>query len=151
RIFKWAMGSQIYELVRSPFENLSPAILIGKKKPRKRVLNDAEIAACWRACEVLGYPYGPLIRLLLLTGARRDEVGEAGWPEFNLDKGVWTIPPDRFKPDREHVVPLSADSVTVLQNLPRFAGGHFLFTTKSGRCPVNGYSKAKLRLDAAMG
>jgi integrase len=80
-------------------------ILIGEKKPRERTLSDAEIAALWQACGVLGYPYGPLFRLLLLTGARKAEVSDASWPEFDAGRKIWTVPAERFKSGRAHVVP----------------------------------------------
>ena len=73
-LFNWAIARSKYGLETSPCDRLHPAKLIGPKEPRQRVLTDAELAALWRATETLGYPFGPLYRLLLLTGARKGEV-----------------------------------------------------------------------------
>ena len=149
-IFNWAINRGVYGLEQSPCDRLRPSALIGEKATRQRVLTDAEIGAIWRATEGLGYPYGPLCRLLMLTGQRKAEVAEARWSEFDPDKKVWTIPPERFKSGSSHLVPLSGDSVALLNELPRFAGGDYLFSTRAGRNPVNGFSKAKARLDGLL-
>ena len=105
----------------------------------------------WAATESLGYPYGPLLQLLLLTGQRKSEVAEMEWKEVDLDRRLWRIPAERFKSDETHLVPLCDDSYALLKTLPRFDHGDFVFSTTFGRVPVNGFSKAKGRLDALMG
>ena len=99
---------------------------------------------------MLGYPYGQLFRLLIVTGQRKSEVAEAGWSEFDLTKKLWTIPSDRMKADAAHVVPLSDDALDILKSLPRFEGGDCLFSTTFGKKPVNGFSKAKTLFDKAI-
>ena len=151
--FNWAIDRGKYDLETSPCDRLKPGRLIGEKRPRQRVLSDDEILALWRATSHLGYPYGPLFRLLLITGQRKSEVGEARWAEFNLKAGTWTVPPERFKSDSSHLVPLVEHALLVLRALPRFTGprsGDFLFSTTFGRQAVNGFSNAKERLDARM-
>ena len=69
----------------------------------------------------LDYPFGPFFRLLLLTGARLNELAGARWREFDLERKTWTIPAERFKSDAEHMVPLTNDALAVLATLPRFA------------------------------
>jgi integrase len=83
-LFNWAIGRGVYGIERSPCDRLKPKTVIGKKLARQRVLNDDEIRALWAATETMGYPYGPLFRLLLVTGQRKSEVAEARWPEFDL-------------------------------------------------------------------
>jgi integrase len=92
---------------------MRPARIIGEKKPRTRVLTDAELKGLWITSEQLGYPYGPLVRLLMLTGQRKSEVAEAQWSEFDLAKREWSIPPERMKMDAAHLVPLTDDAVKV--------------------------------------
>jgi integrase len=147
RLFNWAIERGAYGLETSPAHGMRPARVIGIKKPRTRVFNDAELRALWKASEQLGYPYGPLIRLLLLTGQRKSEVAEAQWSEFDIEKQSWSIPAARMKMDAAHVVPLTSDMIAVLQSLPRFRTGQHLFSTTFGQSPVNGFSKAKTRLD----
>jgi len=150
-IYNWAIDRGIYGLEQnqSPFNRLRPSRLIGPKKTRKRILTDEELCAFWRASHELGYPYGPLFRFLLLTGQRKAEVGEMRWHEIDMHRRVWTIPPERFKSDETHTVPLSDLALALLECLAQFAQGDFVFSTTSGRKPVNGFSKAKARLDAA--
>lgn len=173
--FNWAIERGKYDLETSPCDRLKPARLIGEKKPRQRVLGDDELFAFWRATDRLGYPYGPLFRLLALTGQRKSEVGEARWGEFHpelvrmlrerkegeaidwskVDPSlkIWTVPPERFKSDASHLVPLTDDALMVLETLPHYTGrnsGDHLFSTAFGAKPVNGFSKGKERLDKAM-
>lgn len=158
-VFNWAIGCGTFGIDRSPCDRISPKEAIGKKESRKRVLSDAELWALWRAAGKMGYPNGPLFRLLLLTGQRKSEVANAAWPEFNLEKQRWEIPAERMKMDAAHVVPLADVAITHLRSLPRFKGD-FLFTAitakkngknyKEGRKPVNGFSNAKARLDRRM-
>lgn len=149
--FNWAIDEEIYGIESSPCERIKPKKAIGEKKPRQRVLKDPELKALWAAADSLGYPMGPLYRMLMLTGQRKGEVAGAQWREFDLAAKVWTIPPERFKSDAVHRVPLSDAVMAVLAELPSWAGGDFLFSSTDGRIPVNGFSKAKARLDKAMG
>jgi integrase len=147
-LFNWAIARGVYGLDRSPCDRLRPAAVIGKKLARQRILNDDEVRALWAATDDIGYPYGPLFRLLLITGQRKSEVAEAQWSEFDLDKKLWTIPAPRMKADAP--VPLSPAALAVLSDLPRFKSGEFLFSTTFGKKPVSGFSKAKTRLDNVM-
>jgi integrase len=148
--FNWVIDRGIYGLELSPCDRLKPARLIGPKKPRQRVLNDDEIFAYLRAADRLGYPFGGMFRLLILTGQRKSEVSDAHWREFDLEKRIWTVPPERFKSDASHLVPLTDDALALLRSLPRFTQGDCLFTTTYGEKPVSGFSKAKARLDRRM-
>jgi integrase len=149
-LFNWAIERGIYGIETSPCDRIKPSRLIGPKSPRQRVLSDIEIAAFWRAARRMGYPIGPLFQMLLLTGQRKSEVAEAQWREFDMRNQLWTVPPERFKSDATHVVPLSDDAVTLLTALPRWKAGDFLFSSNGGVKPVNGFSKAKERLDRRM-
>ena len=150
RIFNWAIARGVYGLESSPCDRMRPKEIIGAKKARTRVLNDDELRALWKAAEGMGYPYGPLFQLLALTGQRKSEVAEARWSEIDLVKRLWEIPAERMKSDAGHVVPLSDDAVRLLEGLPRFTKGDYLFSGSYGALPVNGFSKAKRALDARM-
>jgi integrase len=154
RLFRWAIPLYIEH---SPCAQLSPRRLIGERNRRDRVLSDAEIAALWKASESLGYPYGPLYRLLLLTGVRLSEAGEASWDEFNTTERVWTVPAARMKKTgteaKSHMVPLTDAMLEVLETLPRFPNGKFLFSNQYGLTPLkaNRFERHKAKLDALMG
>jgi integrase len=139
-----------YGLGMSPCYGIKPARLIGAKKPRQRILSDVELAAYWRAAGRIGYPFGPMFQMLALTGQRKSEVAEARWREFDFAANLWTVPPERFKSDAAHLVPLPDQAATLVKSLPRWVAGDFLFSTTGGRKPVSGFSKAKARLDRRM-
>jgi integrase len=145
--FKWCVARDLLD--NSPAAMVEAKTLIGEKKVGKRVLSDDEIVAFWDATERLRYPFGPLFRLLLLTGCRVNEIARASWGEIN--GSILTIPPERFKSDAQHLVPLTKESQALLSEMPRFAKGDFLFSTTFGEKPVSGFSKAKTRLDRLMG
>lgn len=127
------------------------------EKSRDRVLSDTELAAVWHAAEAAGYPFGAGLRVLILTGQRRTEVFAARWAEFDLAGMTWTIPRERAKNDREHIVPLSPAVVALLSSLPKIIGRdetgqptepEFVFTT-TGTSPFSGFNKSFDRLTRA--
>lgn len=152
RLFNWAVEQE--DLERSPLEGMKPPIL---PKARERVLNDEELALVWRAAETIGYPFGPLVHLLILTGARRDEVAALEWSELDREAALWTLPASRSKNDRAAVNPLSPPAVALLDELAKRSGLEdrwpregLVFST-TGETPVSGFSRAKNRLDRAVG
>ena len=142
RVFNWAQGRG--DIGASHFAALKPPV---KKKPRGRALKEREIKVLWPALTEMAYPFGPLQQLLLLLGQRRSEVAEMEWPEVDINKRIWTIPAARSKNQSEHIVPLPDAAVFILDSLPRFDEGDFMFTTTAGEKPVSGFSKAKVRTD----
>jgi integrase len=152
-VFNWAIARGVYGLETSPCDRLKPSQLIGPKQFRIRVVTDSELAALWLACGELGYPYGPLIRMLALTGCRTSEVVNARWSEVDMRNRVWVIPAARYKSNAQHAVPLCDDLIALLESLPRGAGGDFLFSSKrnAGSRPLNGLGKIKIELDKMMG
>jgi integrase len=147
RLFNWAIGTHEFGITESPVERLKPKDLIGKREARARILLDGELRAVWVGADAMGYPYGPLVRMLILTGQREREVSDMTWSEIDFRQKLWTIPAQRMKGDRVQEVPLGVDAVALLRALPRFNAGDHLFTTTSGLKPVNGFSKAKSRID----
>jgi integrase len=151
RLYKWASTpGRGYGLISSPCYNISAKTLIGEKRPRTRALTDQEIRAFVRACDQVGYPYGSIGKMLLLTGARHREVSEAPWSEFDLPKRAWTIDQARFKSAVEHVVPLTDDMVALLEDLPRFKRGEHVFSTTAGEKPTMITDKIKQKIEALM-
>ena len=152
--FNWARGEKRYGLKVNPCADLKAEKLIGAKMSVDRFLNDTEIAAFWRATGRMGYPYGPLYRLLLLTGLRLNEAADASWSEFEEKAGKWIIPKQRMKGTnvraRAHAIPLTDDILSIVKALPRFESGDFLFSTTFGAKPAWVSDKVKKRLDARM-
>jgi len=122
-----------------------------KEHSRDRVLSDEEIERLMPSLDRLGYPFGPLFKTLLLSGARLGEVSGMRHAELDLDLALWTLSPERTKGGRKHVVPLSASVVAILRALPVFAEGAGFVFTSSGEREVSGFSHAKARLDRLSG
>lgn len=121
-----------------------------RKKDRARALEDRELAALWNAAQELGYPYGPVVQLVLLTGQRRDEIREAVRSEIDFEDRVLMLGPDRTKNGHEHRVPLSDLAISILRSPPHIRSDEgWLFTTE-GLVPVSNLAKRKKRLDALM-
>lgn len=115
---------------------------------RDRVLADDEIRLFWAACDSAGYPFGPLGKLLLLTGQRRGEVGGMTFGEISGD--TWSLAPDRTKNGRAHDVPLSKAAQAILAGVERIKSkAGYVFTT-TGETSVSGFSKAHRIISAKM-
>ena len=126
---------------------------------RERVLTDEEAAAIWRAAGEAPLPYRAIVRLLMLTGQRREEVAGMTWAELSEDFATWTIPATRTKNGIPHLVPLSQPARELLQTVrvrqPRGwraqrAKLSLVFPGERGT-PFSGWSKAKSPLDTASG
>jgi integrase len=142
--FNFAVARPRYGIDTSPCDRIKPKALIGAKQIRERVLDNDELRAVWRAASRARYPYGDMVKLLLLTGCRVNEVALARWHEFDAE--LWTIPAERFKSGSQHRVPLTPAMGELLASLPRWAESDYLFTL-NGRKPFNGFSTSKRRLD----
>jgi integrase len=114
-----------------------------KEESRHRVLSDAELRQVWKALS--DSDYGKAVKLLILTGQRREEIGALRWSEVDLSRGVISLPSERTKNGKPHDVPLSVAARAILESQPRF--GDFVF----GRRGMQDWSKRKLDLDAKLG
>jgi integrase len=149
-VFAWALAQDLYGLETSPCQHVSAREVIGVKAKRLRVLTDAEIRLLWKVTTELGYPFGPLVRLLLATGQRLREIAHGEWREVNIGEALWVIPHTRMKGGITHELPLAPFAVEIVKSLPRFQDGTFMFSSTVGKRPVSGFSKYKLRLDKAI-
>ena len=137
--YAWAMGEGV--------ASTNPVIGTNKATEevrRDRVLTDAELVMVWRLC--YRGDFGAIVRLLILTGQRRQEVGGMLWSELHGD--TWTIAAERAKNASAHDVPLSPVALAVIAGRQARAGRDFVFGTASG--PFQGWSNAKESLDKMM-
>jgi integrase len=149
-MWSWAVNRSVYEgLEHSPFSTLKPKALIGALTKRDRTLNDAELKAVWLASNEVG-PFGAVIKALILTGARRDEITKLQWSEVDLAETPprLVIGPERIKGKKPFILPLSDAMVALLMALPR--EGRYVFTATKGREPFRGYSTAREVLDKTL-
>jgi hypothetical protein len=126
----------------------SPMVGVAKPRPpasRDRVLTNQELAWLWKATESVTEPFSACLRLLILTGARRDEI--AGMRRSELNGSVWTLPGSRSKNHRAHELALPPLAMEILAGVR--TEGDLIFST-TGHTAISGWSKAKIRLDEIM-
>jgi len=122
-----------------------------KPKSRERVLSENEIGALCLVLDGEAQPFGPAIRLLLLTGQRRNEVFEANRAEFDLERAMWTITSDRAKNGAAHLVPLSAPALAIVKDLLASHKSDKLIPARGNwDAGPSGFSKAMTRIRAAL-
>ena len=139
--YGWAFKADLVQ--GNPFANLARP---GREKPRDRVLSAAEIRAVWHATEALDTVPRAYIRLLLLTLQRRTETAGARWSEIAPDLSTWTVPANRAKNGRAHIVHLAPAAREVLATLPRVQGQDIVFASSVGT-PLTIFSNFKKTLD----
>ena len=141
-VFNWAEEREF--ITTNPLKGLRRPL--EKETPRERVLDDDELAIVWRAAGTLGYPWGPYFQLAILTGARRSELAQAVWSEFDLDAATWSLSGARTKNKQPLIRPLAPLAVSLIRSLPRLGGMPHIFG--SGMASTH---RAKGRLDLATG
>lgn len=120
-----------------------------KETARERVLSLEEVKMIYQASGELGALWGPLVRLLILTGQRRAEISSLRWSEVDLDKSRISKSGARTKNGKPHITHLSNEAKRLLANIAS-TDSDFVFTT-TGTTPVSGLSKVKDRLDGILG
>ena len=120
-----------------------------KEMARERVLSIDEVRRIYRAAEQLGELWGPLTRLLLLTGQRRGEIVGLKWSEIDLEAARITKAGSTTKNRKGHVTHLSTQALDIVSSIER--GDSDLVFTTTGTTPVSGLSRVKRRLDVLLG
>lgn len=158
RLFRWAAApgrARQTGMKGNPCDGIKARDLGLSATPRQVVLSPDHMrliwkaTLVWKATDALGEPFASCIRMLLLSGQRRDEAAGMTWGELDLDRDqVWIIPAERMKGKRAHEVPLASPMLELLEKLREKRGtGEYVFSTTLGRRPISGFSKAKLALD----
>jgi integrase len=129
-LFSWATREGLYDGPNPVATTNDPAAGV---RPRERVLSEAELATIWRACE--DDAFGRIVRLLMLTGARRAEIGDLKWSEIDLDRGTMIIAGERTKNRRTLTLTLPPMALDILRSVPRHDGGDSVFAVAG-----NGFS-----------
>lgn len=145
KMFNWAAGRDI--IAANPVAGVKAP---SAETSRDRVLSDDELCALWKASDMVGWPMGNFVQLLILTGQRRDEVAGMRKSELHLGKALWTIPRERAKNDVAHDVPLSGAVTASLSAFPVVANPKGLVFTTTSETPISGFSKTKAKLDEHM-
>jgi len=106
-----------------------------------------ELGPIWRACG--DDDYGRIVRLLILTGCRRQEVGSMQWSELDADAGTWTLPAERAKNKREHTLPLPPMAWNIIEAVPHMAHRDYLFGIRGDG--FRAWADGKAELDKRLG
>ena len=141
--YAWAIGEGLCG------DNYSNPVIGTNKQveeyiPIDRVLKDTEIAAIWNACG--NDDFGRIVKLLISTGCRRDEIARLKWEE--VDGDLITLPSERTKNHRKFEIPLPKLARDILGDKPEGATSFVFGRLGSG---FSGFSKAKAQLDAKLG
>jgi integrase len=141
-LFSWAMAHGGCE-ANPTIGTVRPKV----SQPRERVLDDSELARVWHAC--LDDDYGRIVRLLICTGCRRQEIGSIAWSEIDLGRDVWVLPAARSKNGRQHVLPIMPMMRTIIEAVPRIASRDQMFGTR--RSGFTNWQRGKAALDRRSG
>ncbi len=139
-MFNWAAGQDMTTL--DPTRGIRKPT---KERPVSRVLSDDELVAIWKGCDALAYPARQYVRFLILCGQRRDDV--RCMTRSEVDGRTWVIPAERYKGDRQHLVPLTDGMLAQLSESEVEEG--YVFSLTNGEKPYGNLVKPKRALDKA--
>ena len=147
KLFAWAMDEGKIRRKDNPASDMAKNL--PRKRRGERVLSMDEIRLVWRAASTLGYPFGPVYQLIMLTGDRRGAWSNARKSQIDLNQKLLVVSAEDYKSDRVHVVPLVDQSVSILEWVLRHhagRGGEFIFSGTEGRRGVQGWPRAHKRV-----
>ena len=136
--FSWCIAEGLLEL--NPVTGTAKASQNGS---RERVLTQEELRQLWQTLPQINAGFADIIRLLLLTGARRNEIGLLTWSEIDFKRGMIVLGPDRTKNRKTFELPLSTQALAILQRQHRRNSTDFVFSDKG----FQDWDRAKQRLD----
>ncbi len=140
--FRWCARPPRRYVRHSPCEGMEMPY---RTTSRKRVLTDAELVAVWQAADIVGYPFGTILKLLILSGQRRGEMETLRFDYINREERTITLP--ETKNGRVHTFPYGKLFEKVLSEVPYESG--YLFPGRDRNLPYNGGGKAKWLFDKA--
>jgi integrase len=141
--FTWAAKEGLVESNPTAFTNKAT-----EKGERDHVIPDRELALIWKAIDARHDDYATIVKLLMLTGCRRDEIGSLRWSEVDLEAATIDLPPERTKAKRPFIVPLPPAAVAILKAHPRQEGRDVVFGT--GENGFRDWSGSKSELNAQL-
>lgn len=147
KIFTWGITEGILKRKDNPASGMEANL--PKKRQKDRVLSIEEARIAWRAAETLGYPFGPIFQLMMLTGCRPGEWGIACRSWIDFKQALAVIPAEAYKSDHVHVVPLVPQAVRILETVFAHHQGHrgdYIFSGTDGEKGVGGWSKGQARM-----
>lgn len=147
KMINWGIRERLLKRIDNPVSGMEDNL--PRKRKKERVLSLEEAQIVWHAAGALGYPFGPLYRLILLTGCRPGEWARCRQSYIDLKQSVLVIPAQAYKSDHVHVVPLVPVAIQILEDtLSNYAGrlGDYVFSGTDGLAPVSGWTKGHSRM-----
>lgn len=144
--FNWCESRGMVDV--NPCYKLKPP---AKKRKRDKVLTDQQLSAVWHAANIEGYPFGPIVQLLMLSLQRRGEVSGLLKPEIDDHAAIWAIPGDRTKNGVPQFLPMTPRFRAILASCQRSNGPCIFPSRKDPQKSFTGWSKAKKKLDQTAG
>ena len=139
QMLSWAIREGLVRRSDNPASDMDRNL--PKKRKKDRVLSLEEARIVWCAAASAGYAFGTHAQLMLLTGCRAGEWARAAWSWVDLTQGLLVIPAAAYKTDCVHVVPLVAQAVRLLKQVPRCGEGDYILSTTGGSKPIRGIGK----------
>lgn len=137
--FNWSVPRY---LKYSPVTGLKPP---SRYIPRTRALNEGELQSIWGAADREGYPFGTILKMLICTGARLNEIASLQWSNVNTRDKTLTFPVT--KNGRSHTIPYNGIVSTLLETIPRLNSTPLLFPSKKVDKVWAGSGPGKARLE----
>ncbi len=151
KMFSWARDEGLIKRLENPVAGIESNL--PRKRRKDRVLTRDEARIVWAAAQTLGYPFGPVYQLILLTGCRPGEWSNAQRAWIDLKQAIAVIPAESYKSDHVHVVPLVPQAIDILKSVMReqeHSEGGYLFSGTRGLKPIAGWDKAQSRMMKAI-
>lgn len=151
KMITWGMREKLLRRTDNPATGMEDNL--PKKRQKERVLSIEEARIAWRAAATLGYPFGPVYQLIMLTGCRPGEWSACQRSYVDLKQALLVLPAGAYKSDHVHVVPLVPQAVEILQDVLAehgVASGPHIFSGTDGRKPLSGWTKGHARMMRGM-
>jgi integrase len=147
KMINWGIRERLLKRIDNPATGMEDNL--PKKRQKERVLSLSEARIAWQAAGTLGYPFGPIYRLILLTGCRQGEWSTCLRGYVDLKQALLVLPANAYKSDHVHVVPLVPQAAQILEQVLTYRAGQsgqYIFSGTDGRQPVSGWTNGHARM-----
>lgn len=151
KMINWGRREELLKRQDNPVAGMEDNL--PKKRRKERVLSTDEARIAWRAAATLGYPFGPIYQLIMLSGCRPGEWSACVRPYIDIKQALLVLPAEAYKTDHVHVVPLVPAAVRILnQVLDQHRGerGEYVFSGTDGEKRLSGWTKGHARMMRAV-
>lgn len=147
KMINWGIREELLRRQDNPVMGMEDNL--PKKRRKERVLSIDEARLAWRAAATLGYPFGPVYQLILLSGCRPGEWASCVRPYIDIEQALLVLPADAYKTDHVHIVPLVPAAIRILSDVlghHQGASGEYVFSGTDGKKRLSGWTKGHARM-----